>query len=135
LVVLNSCETAVGRASAAEGMQSLARAFQLAGARTVVGTIWPVEDRVSRRFALALYDGLAAGATVGDAVRRAQLALARDEPYSSARQWAGFSVLGDPSLTLTLPPRNRGLAFIAPLLGLLLATIVVALVIRAWQGR
>jgi CHAT domain-containing protein len=96
LVVLSACETASGRPSGAEGTHSLARAFHYAGARSVVGTLWKVEDAATARLVADLYRGIASGATVATALRAAQLKAAGPRPYAVARDWAGFVVMGDP---------------------------------------
>jgi len=44
------CREAAGEISTAEGIHSLARAFTYAGAKSVVGTLWKVEDRSATRF-------------------------------------------------------------------------------------
>ncbi len=97
LVVLSACRTAGGATSSAEGMHSLARAFTYAGAKTVVGTLWNVEDVSSAAFVEEMYRGIAAGGSVAGALRRAQLRAAGDHPYRNARQWAGWIAAGDPA--------------------------------------
>ena len=71
------------------------RAFQVAGARTVVMSLWQVEDRSARVWTRALYEGrLVQGLDTADAVREASLSVLRDR---RARQqsthpfyWAGL---------------------------------------------
>jgi len=78
----------------------LRRAFQVAGARTVVMSLWQVEDRSARVWTRALYEGrLVQGLDTADAVREASLSVLRDR---RARQqsthpfyWAGFVAAGD----------------------------------------
>jgi CHAT domain-containing protein len=96
LVVLSACETAAGESSAAEGIHSLARAFTYAGAKSVVGTLWRVEDRSAKEFVQVMYRAIADGQPVGSAVRIAQLRLAGTHPYRNARDWAGWLAAGDP---------------------------------------
>jgi CHAT domain-containing protein/tetratricopeptide (TPR) repeat protein len=102
LVVLSACATAYGRISAAEGMQSLARAFTHAGARTVVGTLWKVEDRAAARFMELMYAELASGNSVSSSLRAAQQAIATERPYDSAALWAPWMATGDPAHTVAL---------------------------------
>ena len=76
------------------------RAFQVAGARTVVMSLWQVEDRSARVWMRALYEGrLVQGLDTADAVREASLSVLRSR---RARQqsthpfyWAGFVAAGD----------------------------------------
>lgn len=96
LVVLSACRSAAGRASAAEGMLSLARAFMYAGARSVVGSQWDVDDRSSARLMARFYGALSQRKSVAAALRAAQISLAGPDPYATAAQWAGFVVSGDP---------------------------------------
>jgi tetratricopeptide (TPR) repeat protein len=75
LVFLSACETARGESMRSEGIRNAARAFLLAGARTVVATQWTVGDEASALLARRFYEGLFAGATAAEALRGAKLAL------------------------------------------------------------
>lgn len=96
LAVLSGCET--GRKSRLGGDElfGLSRAFFSAGTRSVVGSLWSVEDRDAALFMGRFYEHLAAGETVRTAVCRAQRELReqRGHPYS----WGAFVVTGDPDL-------------------------------------
>lgn len=61
LVVLSACETNVGPIQGEEGISALSTAFLLAGARTVVSTLWPIEDQASFTLMKAFYGHLGAG--------------------------------------------------------------------------
>ena len=61
LVVLSACRTARGRVLAGEGVQSLARAFLHAGARSVVASLWNVNDEGTASLMESFYRGLAHG--------------------------------------------------------------------------
>jgi CHAT domain-containing protein len=56
--VLSACGTGLGVVESGEGVLGLSRAFQTAGVRTVVMSLWNVEDESARRWMTALYDGL-----------------------------------------------------------------------------
>lgn len=96
LVVLSACETGTGRLQGQEGVMNLARAFLTAGAKSVIASLWSVEDRSTATLMSSLYKHLAAGLSVSDALRQAQLDFIKDygikaHPYL----WAGFEVIGD----------------------------------------
>jgi CHAT domain-containing protein len=56
--VLSACETGLGKIAGGEGTLGLQRAFQTAGARTVVSTLWNVSDHVTRLLMERIYDNL-----------------------------------------------------------------------------
>ena len=58
LVVLSACDTAVGPLEGQEGISTLSRAFLLAGARTVVSTLWSVEDETTLYLMKTFYSEL-----------------------------------------------------------------------------
>jgi len=95
LVVLSACETAVGYASAGEGVFGLGRAFMIAGAKTVIMSLWKVPDEEAREFMFHMYEAMENGVTKADAVRQAQAEMRRvgtARPYT----WATFVCYGDP---------------------------------------
>lgn len=58
LVVMSACETAIGTDARGEGMLGLQRAFQAAGARTTISSLWKVEDRATRLLMERFYQNL-----------------------------------------------------------------------------
>ncbi len=98
--VLSGCETGVGEAMAGEGVFGLRRAFQIAGARTVIMSLWPVDDEATRDWMSALYrHRFAEGATTLDAVHQASLELLAGRRAAGLSThpfyWAGFVAAGD----------------------------------------
>ncbi|MBK7926377.1 MAG: CHAT domain-containing protein [Bryobacterales bacterium] len=96
LVVLSGCETALGREVAGEGPVGLARAFFYAGARTVVASLWNVQDRATAELMRHFYQGLLTRRlSPSAALRRAQLTLRNDSRWTHAYYWAPFLIGGD----------------------------------------
>jgi len=95
LVVLSACDTAVGPLEGQEGISTLSQAFLLAGARTVVSTLWSVEDETTLYLMKAFYGELNHKKPVPDALAGAKRTMlktygAKAIPY----YWAGFTVEG-----------------------------------------
>jgi CHAT domain-containing protein/Tfp pilus assembly protein PilF len=102
LVVLSACRTGAGRASSAEGLESLAQAFLYAGARSVVGTLWEIQDEAAAEAIERFYEALAEGEPVSGALRHVQRSSPGRDPYATAGTWAAFVVIGDPSARVAL---------------------------------
>jgi tetratricopeptide (TPR) repeat protein len=100
LVVLSACRTAGGRLVRGEGLQGLTAPLLAAGARSVLATQWPIEDRTAGRMTERFYRALAGGATVAQALRSARLELMR--AGVSPRQWGAFVLVGDPTVRIPL---------------------------------
>lgn len=98
--VLSACETGLGEAKAGEGVLGLQRAFRLAGAATVIMSLWAVEEESAREWMTALYQArLWQRLDTAQAVRHASLATlrARRAAHKSTHPfyWAGFVATGD----------------------------------------
>ncbi|HXF05564.1 MAG TPA: CHAT domain-containing protein [Blastocatellia bacterium] len=95
LVVLSACETGVGQMTSGEGVIGLSRAFMLAGARRVCGSLWKVEDPSAERLMAAFYRGmLDAGLGPARALQRAKIEFLRRGAWPVA--WAPFVLIGSP---------------------------------------
>jgi len=92
LAVLSACETGRARIAPGEEILGLARGFLGAGVRALVVSLWRVPDAATARMMERLYDGLASGLAVDEALREAQSAARErgDHPAS----WAAFVPLG-----------------------------------------
>lgn len=115
LAVLSACDTGRGTQVSGEGMLSLQRAFQIAGARSVVATLWKVDDLTTRRLIERFYENMWDAdepITKLEALRQAQLAIMRGDgvrgitltPNSGRAatrehlppfHWAAFTLSGD----------------------------------------
>jgi CHAT domain-containing protein len=98
--VLSACETGVGKVLAGEGVFGLRRAFQVAGARTVIMSLWPVDDSSTEQWMTELYrERFAKRLNTAESVRAANLAsIARRRAAGVSTHpfyWSGFIAVGD----------------------------------------
>lgn len=98
--VLSACETGTGQVRSGEGVFGLRRAFEIAGARTLVTSLWSVRDAAARDWMNAFYRAaIEEGSSPSEASRTASLAVLRAGrerggiPHPS--DWAAFIVSGD----------------------------------------
>ena len=98
--VLSACDSGLGTVETGEGVFGLRRAFRVAGARTVIMSLWAVEDDAARQWMEALYrarfqEGLSTAASVRQASR--SVLQSRRERGESIHPfyWAGFVAAGD----------------------------------------
>ena len=77
LVTLSACDTALGQQAGGEGLMSLTRAFQFAGARAVMASLWPILDPSTAVLMTRFYEGLKSGHGKDSALRTAQLEFIR----------------------------------------------------------
>jgi len=97
LAVLSACETALGEVKDGEGVYGLRRAFQIAGARTVISALWPVSDKETAEMMSQLYES--SRKSLPEIMREIQLQKINDlrenkqadHPFS----WGAFIALGD----------------------------------------
>ena len=75
LVVLSACDSGLGRELRGEGLLGLTRAFQHAGARSVVASLWRVGDQPTAALMVRFYRHLKEGAATDEALRAAQMEL------------------------------------------------------------
>ena len=122
IVVLSACQTAGGTVLGGEGVLSLARAFFQAGARTVVGTRWPIRDADAAALFEMFYRNLARGLTVSEALARTKAdAIAEHHPPAA---WAALVLWGEGSARLfpqrSNPPAPGGTCTLSALFSFLL---------------
>ena len=97
LVVLSACETGIGELQRGEGIISLARGFSYAGAKSLVTSLWNVNDRSSMELMESFYGYLAEGQPKHLALREAKLDYLESHPayLQSPYYWAAFIAIGD----------------------------------------
>ncbi|SET32865.1 CHAT domain-containing tetratricopeptide repeat protein [Stigmatella erecta] len=107
LVVLSACDTGRGDVKLGQGVYGLRRAFIVAGAETVVMSLWQVKDDTTPQLMEAYYSNLLAGQGRASALRKAMLSLRATWPHP--HYWAPFIALGRDT-----PLRELGTARPAP---------------------
>ena len=96
LVVLSACDTALGKDIEGEGLVGIAHAFISAGSKSVVASLWKVDDRATAALMAEFYramlrDGLPPAA----ALRTAKEKIRQQKMWSAPYFWAGFVLQGE----------------------------------------
>lgn len=94
LVVLSACETGLGQVRTGEGVFGLRRAFILAGAKTLLMSLWKVPDQQTQELMEDFYQRILFHRPRADALREAQIAMKAKHPHP--RFWGAFICQGDP---------------------------------------
>ena len=103
LVVLSCCHSGRGEIKA-EGVIGIARAFLASGARSVLVTLWAIEDEATEKFMRRFYRHLVDGDSVSECLHQAMKWL-RSNGFPKVSQWAPFMLIGD---NVTFASRNKG---------------------------
>jgi CHAT domain-containing protein len=99
LVVLSACQTGLGQGVRGEGLVGLTRGFMYAGSKSVVASLWKVDDMATAALMGNFYEGmLRDGLTPAAALRAAKMKMWRQERWRHPYYWAGFIVQGDGDL-------------------------------------
>ena len=94
LVVLSCCHSGRGEIKS-EGVVGIARAFLAAGARSVLASLWAIEDQATLEFMKIFYQLLGDGKTASVALHQAMKYLRESEQFCAVRSWAPFILIGD----------------------------------------
>ncbi len=94
LVTLSACDTANGEVKNGEGVYSLSRAFQEAGAKAVLSTLWTVDDQATADFMKSFYNRYLDGKPPQQAIQETQAEFRQHERYKDPFYWAGFVMIG-----------------------------------------
>ena len=97
MIVLSGCNTLLGKQEIGEGVMSLARGFFQSGAKSVVSSLWSVDDRSTAKIMNTFYKKLKEGKSKSASLRLAKLNYIKNHSLSetSPYYWATFVVLGD----------------------------------------
>jgi CHAT domain-containing protein len=96
LIVLSACQTALGKEVKGEGLVGLTHSFMSAGSKSVVASLWKVDDRATSMLMSDFYESiLKKGIRPAAALRSAKLGLMESQQWSAPYYWAGFVFQGD----------------------------------------
>ena len=98
--MLSGCDTGIGRIEDCEGVFGLRRAFRIAGARTLVMSLWPVMDETTHAWMSVFYRSrMERGESTPEAVRKAELSVLHQRRAAGLGThplyWGGFVSAGD----------------------------------------
>lgn len=92
MVVLSACETGLGDNTPSEGVFGFRRSFALAGAKTLVMSLWSIPDEETKELMVAFYSDLKAGIDRSEALHKAQLSIKKRHPQPY--YWGAFILQG-----------------------------------------
>jgi CHAT domain-containing protein len=97
MVFLSACETGFGKQARGEGVFSLSRGFIYAGSKSVVQTLWRINDQISASIVEDFYKNLTKNITSKNALRNAKLKFVNesDEITAHPYNWASFQYVGE----------------------------------------
>ena len=94
LVVLSCCHSGKGHIKA-EGVVGIARAFLGSGARSVLASLWAVDDEATMQFMKQFYEHLVDGKSASESLHETGKWMRANPKYSEVRKWAPFMLIGD----------------------------------------
>lgn len=117
LTVLSACQTASGKDVKGEGNVGLTHSFMSAGSRSVVASLWKVDDQATARLMTDFYESmLRKGVSPVAALRAAKLRMMEEKRWQAPYYWAGFVFQGDYDSRITLESNSRCIFVLALLL-------------------
>ena len=94
LVVLSCCHSGRGKIKA-EGVVGLARAFLGAGARSVIASLWAIDDKATLAFMRHFYEHLVKGQSASKSLHEAMKMMRESDDFNAVEYWAPFMLIGD----------------------------------------
>ena len=130
LTVLSACQTALGTDIKGEGLIGLTHGFLSAGSKSVVASLWKVDDRATAALMSYFYQAmLQEKLPPSAALRAAKLKMKQDKQWSAPYYWAGFVFQGDYESRINVESNSRLVICLVVLL-LVLASSVLLIFLR-----
>jgi len=138
LTVLSACQTGLGQDVKGEGLVGLTHSFMSAGSKTVISSLWKVDDLATTTLMTYFYDGLLRqGLPTAAALRSAKLRMMQDKRWSAPYYWAGFTLQGEYLNRVVVEKDSsswfKSLTYVAPAL-LVFVVIVFQRRRRRWRS-
>ncbi|HEY9405058.1 MAG TPA: CHAT domain-containing protein [Pyrinomonadaceae bacterium] len=131
LVVLSACETGLGKDVKGEGLVGLTRGFMYAGSKSVVASLWKVDDRATSELMRLFYEAMFRdGLTPSAALRTAKEGVRSQERWSAPYFWAGFVLQGEYKEGIKVRHGAWPLAVAVAVLSLILIAVAVLVFVR-----
>lgn len=125
LVVLSACQTGLGKDFKGEGLIGLTRGFMYAGSKSVIATLWKVDEEATTELMRHFYEGLfLKGLTPAAALRQSKIAIWKEKRWRSPFFWAAFELHGEYAKPIDVNGRNS-LRYVIALLLVLLGPIAI----------
>jgi CHAT domain-containing protein len=125
LVVLSACETGVGKLQKGEGVMSIARGFQYAGAQNILFSLWQINDQATSIIMSSFYKNYNNKQSAYIANRDAKIAYLENENISNIKKspyyWSAFVYYGE---LIPPTPQNKSYLYIISLMILLFLTFL-----------
>jgi CHAT domain-containing protein len=132
LTVLSACDTGLGKDIRGEGLMGLTRGFMFAGSRSVVASLWKVDDRATAVLMSHFYEAmLQKGLPPAAALRWAKEELRKEPAWQAPFFWAGFVLQGEYDRPISVSPKY----LTARKLWLLLLITAVIAGLLIWKAR
>jgi CHAT domain-containing protein len=93
VVALPACQTGVGKNVSGEGVMGMGRAFQYAGSKNVLMSLYSVAEDATVALTISVFDRLAEGASPREALRKARQDIRR-QGYENPFYWSAFILMG-----------------------------------------
>ncbi|WPP51186.1 CHAT domain-containing protein [Catalinimonas niigatensis] len=126
VLLLSACESGVGKYYKGEGNFSLARSFVYAGSKSVIMSLWQVNDLITEQLIKHIYDRLAEQKTTSESLRETKIAFINERLFAHPQCWAGMVPLGNTSIAY--PQQHYEMVLL--IAGLVITGIMIILLIR-----